>query len=246
MKVIPAIDLIGGKTVRLEQGRYDRKLSYEISPLDAARRWESMGAELIHVVDLDGARAGFPVNLQLVKEIADAVKVPVEVGGGFRRESEIREALDSGIGRVIIGSRAFEDISFARRCFDSFPGRVILSVDARNFRPQIRGWEQDTDVDMFDVLREFVSFGVREIIYTDIQKDGTLAGPSTDQLKKILSKVDVKVVSAGGVKTVEHVLELKALEKLGLTGVIIGRALYEGTIDLKEAIDAGKADNPVS
>ncbi len=246
MKVIPAIDIIGGKTVRLEQGRYDRELDYEVTPVEAARKWESMGAELIHVVDLDGARQGRSVNLPVVKEIVGAVDIPVEVGGGFRKEIDIKDALDHGVWRVVIGSKAFEEIDFARDCLESFHERVILSVDAKGFKPHIHGWEEGLDLDLFDMLKRFVSFGAREIIYTDIQKDGMLSGPSTGQLEKILDAVGVKIVAAGGVKTLEHIVELKKLESRGLSGVIVGRALYEGIIDLREAIDAGKADNPVS
>jgi len=243
MKVIPAVDIIGGKTVRLEQGRYDRKLSYDVEPLEAARKWEAMGAEMLHVVDLDGAREGRPVNLNTVREIARAVNIPVEAGGGFRKEIDIKDALNNGVWRVVVGSKALEEIDFARDVIENFRQQVILSLDARDFRPQVRGWEKEVDLDVFDVLRKFVSFGARELIYTDITKDGMLAGPNTEHIKKILSEVKVKLISAGGIKNVDHIRQLSRLEPLGLSGVIIGRALYEGTIDLKEAIDAGKEDN---
>ena len=246
MKIIPAIDIISGKTVRLEQGRYDRKLSYDVTPLEAAREWESMGAELIHVVDLDGARQGKPVNLSVVREIARSVGIPVETGGGYREEMDIEEALNSGVWRVILGSKAFQDMDFARNCIERFGERVILSADARNFEPMIQGWEQGLDIDFFEILKKFISFGAREIIYTDIRKDGMLSGPSIENIEKILKETGIKIISAGGVKTVDHVKELKRLEPLGLSGVIIGRALYEGIIDLKEAIDAGKTNNTVS
>ncbi|MEA3489580.1 MAG: 1-(5-phosphoribosyl)-5-[(5-phosphoribosylamino)methylideneamino]imidazole-4-carboxamide isomerase [Candidatus Omnitrophota bacterium] len=246
MKVIPAIDVISGRTVRLEQGKYDRQLDYEIQPVEAARKWESMGAELIHVVDLDGAKEGRPVNNSVVREIARAVNIPVEVGGGFRKEIDIKDALNHGVWRVVIGSKAFEEVDFARDCLENFHEQVILSLDAREFKPQVRGWEKSLDLDLFDMLEKFVSFGAKELIYTDILRDGTLSGPNTEHLEKILSKVDVRIISAGGIRTVEHVRQLKRLEPSGLGGVIIGRALYEGTIDLKEAINAGKEDNPLS
>lgn len=246
MKIIPAIDIIDGKTVRLEQGRYDRELKYEIKPVEAAREWESMGAELIHVVDLDGARQGRPVNLSVLKEIARAVNVPVEVGGGFRKEIDIKDALNNGAWRVIIGSKALEEIDFARNCIETFHAQVIISVDVKELKPRVHGWEKGLDLDLFDVLKKFVSFGAKELIYTDIQKDGMLSGPAAENLEKILKEVKVKIISAGGIKTIEHIKELKKLEGLGLSGVIVGRALYDGTIDLKEAIDAGKKDNTVS
>ncbi len=246
MRIIPAIDIIGGKTVRLEQGRYDRELNYDMSPVEAARQWEAMGAGLIHVVDLDGARQGRPVNLSVVKEIVQAVNIPVEVGGGFRKEIDIKNALNHGVWRVVIGSKAFEDIDFARDCLENFHEQVILSVDAKNFQPRVRGWEKALDLDLFDVLRKFISFGAEEIIYTDIERDGMLTGPSVESIEKILDKVNVRIISAGGVKNVDHILQLKKLEGRGLSGVIIGRALYEGTIDLKEAIDVGEENNSVS
>ena len=246
MKIIPAVDIIGGKTVRLEQGRYDRKLSYDVSPVEAARRWEAAGAELIHVVDLDGAKEGRPVNLGVVKEIVKAVNIPVEVGGGFRKELDIKAALDHGVGRVIVGSKAFEDIDFARDCLENFKDRVILSVDAAGLKLKVRGWKEGVDIDFFEILKKFASFGATEIIYTDIKKDGMLSGPDIPGLKNILSRTGMNIVYAGGVKNIVHIKELTKLEQEGLGGVIVGRSLYEGTIDLKEAINAGKADNPVS
>ncbi len=246
MKILPAIDLIGGKTVRLEQGQYHRKLSYDILPVEAAIKWESMGAELLHVVDLDGAKDGAPVNLAIVEEIVKNVKVPVEVGGGYRNKEAIQRALDKGVYRVIVGSRAFEDISFAKECMKNFNDKVIFSIDVKDFRPSVRGWKKEVDIDVPTVLSWFYSFGAREVIYTDIKSDGTLSGPNIEALESVLKEVDVKVISAGGVKTVDHIKGLKKLEHLGLSGAIVGRALYEGTIDLKEAIDAGKTDNSVS
>jgi phosphoribosylformimino-5-aminoimidazole carboxamide ribotide isomerase len=246
MKIIPAVDIIAGKTVRLEQGEYDRKLSYDVSPVEAARKWEAAGAELIHVVDLDGAKQGHPVNLDVIEEIVKSVNVPVEVGGGFRKELDIKSGLDKGIWRIVVGSRALEDIDFARTCIETFKNRLIVSVDAADYKPRVRGWEQATDMDLFEVMKRYVSFGSKELIYTDIKRDGTLSGPNIETLKRILKEVGAQIISAGGVKNVDHVKELKKLEPIGLSGVIVGRALYDGTIDLKEAINAGKADNPVS
>jgi len=246
MKIIPAVDLINGKTVRLEQGQYDRKLSYDIDPAEAAKKWEDAGAELIHVVDLDGAKEGKPINLSVIERIIKTVKVPVEAGGGYRNKFDIEDAINIGVSRVIIGSKAFQDLEFARDCIQAFGQKVILSCDARSFKPCIQGWETGLDISFFDILEKFVSFGAKKIIYTDINKDGTLEGPSVRNIEKILDKVNVKVISAGGIKTVEDVIKLKRLEEKGLIGVIVGRALYDGTIDLKEAIDACKADNSMS
>ena len=246
MRIYPAIDLIEGKTVRLEQGRYDHKLSYDISPVDAAKKWADAGAEYIHTVDLDGARKGSPVNLGVVEKIVRAVKLPVQLGGGYRSAADIRRALDAGVTRVIVGSQAFKDKSFAVQCAGAFGDKVIFSVDAKSGEIMSDGWEIGSGCDDVDMIRTFVDkCEVKEIIYTDISKDGTLSGPDLDNLKRILGKVDVKIISAGGVKTVQDVIGLKKLGA-GISGAIIGRALYDGTIDLKEAINAGKADNTVS
>lgn len=246
MKVIPAIDIIAGKTVRLEQGEYDRKLSYTVDPLDAAREWESMGAELIHVVDLDGAREGKSVNLSVVEEVARAVNIPVEAGGGFRRESDIKKALDRGVWRVVVGSMAMEEADFARDILENFKERVILSVDVRENKIQTRGWRKPLDLDIFEILDRLVSFGAKEIIYTDIARDGTLSGPDTAFLKKILGRAKLDFIYAGGVRTIEHLRQLKELEHMGLKGAIVGRAIYDGTLNLKEAINACKTNNSMS
>jgi len=246
MKIIPAIDLIGGETVRLLQGEYDRMLNYEISPQNAALKWESMGAELIHIVDLDGAKKGNPENLPVVREIVKTLKIPVELGGGFRTGENISEALDAGVWRVIIGSRAFEDMDFARRVVKEFGARVIFSMDIKALKPSVRGWKKTLNLEISDILSFFASLGVKEIIYTDIESDGMLSGPNIDNLKRILSETDIKIISAGGVKTIEDILALKEMEDIGISGVIIGRALYEGTIDLKEAISVSKKNNTVS
>jgi len=246
MKIIPAIDLIGGETVRLLRGEYDRMLNYEISPQNAALKWESMGAELIHIVDLDGAKKGNPENLPVVREIVKTLKIPVELGGGFRTGENISEALDAGVWRVIIGSRAFEDMDFARRVVKEFGARVIFSMDIKALKPSVRGWKKTLNLEISDILSFFASLGVKEIIYTDIESDGMLSGPNIDNLKRILSETDIKIISAGGVKTIEDILALKEMEDIGISGVIIGRALYEGTIDLKEAISVSKKNNTVS
>jgi phosphoribosylformimino-5-aminoimidazole carboxamide ribotide isomerase len=246
MKIIPAIDIIEGKTVRLEKGRYEDKLSYAMDPVDAAREWELMGAELLHVVDLDGAKAGEPVNLYVMEQITRAVSIPVQVGGGFRKESDIKKALDKGIWRVIVGSKALVEVDFARDIIDVFKERVILSVDADRGEVKVDGWTRSIDVDLGQAIDRFISFGAREMIYTDISKDGTLMGPDIPLLRKIFERHSAGFIYAGGVRTVEHLIELKELEKVGLTGVIVGRALYDGTLDLREAIHACEADNPLS
>jgi phosphoribosylformimino-5-aminoimidazole carboxamide ribotide isomerase len=246
MKIIPAIDLINGKTVRLKQGEYDRKTVYDISPIDAAKKWADAGAELIHVVDLDGASEGRPVNLEITEKIVKAVDVPVETGGGYRTKEHVLDALERGVSRVVLGSRVFRDVSFARDMASELKEKIIFSLDVKNFKPSVDGWKNSVDIDIATIVGWFSDFGVEEIIYTDIKSDGMLAGPDMEGLEKILDTSGMKIISAGGVKTVEHVKQLMGLTEKGLSGVIIGRALYEGTIDLKEAIDAGKKDNTLS
>jgi phosphoribosylformimino-5-aminoimidazole carboxamide ribotide isomerase len=246
MKIIPAIDLISGKTVRLREGRYDHKMEYDISPVEAALKWRSKGASMLHVIDLDGARNGSPVNLDIVEKIVKTVDIPVQTGGGYRTTADIHSALSAGVSRVIVGSRAFEDLNFAAMCVEEFGRNVIFSCDVKNFAPQVRGWEESLDVSIFDIIRKFVTLGVKEIIYTDTEKDGTLSGPAVGNIERILDSVDMKIISAGGVKTTEDLLKLKVLEEKGLSGAIVGRALYEGTLDLEEAINACEKNNTVS
>ena len=242
MKIIPAIDLINGETVRLEQGNYDRKLSYEIDPVEAARRWKSMGAEILHVIDLDGAKKGEPVNLDVVKKIVKEVDILVEVGGGFRATEDIQKALDWGVFRVIIGSKAFEEPDFIDECIQKFGEKVIFSVDVIGFKAGVRGWLKTVDGDICkDILPAFQKKGIKEIIYTDIKSDGMLSGPNVEALENVFKHVNIKIISAGGIKNIEDIKRLKRIESkpnqdFGVSGVIIGRALYEGTIDLKEAI----------
>ena len=197
MKIIPAVDIIDGKTVRLEQGRYDKELSYDMSPVEAAKQWEAMGAELLHVVDLDGAKMGRPVNLSVIENIVKAVNIPVEVGGGYRTTEDIQQALDKGLWRVIVGSRAFEDMEFAAECAKTFGDKVIFSVDVKNLKASVHGWERTVEV---DVYKEFIPFlikcGAREVIYTDISRDGMLSGPNIAALKHVLEHVNIRIISA--------------------------------------------------
>jgi phosphoribosylformimino-5-aminoimidazole carboxamide ribotide isomerase len=246
MKVIPAIDIIGGKTVRLVRGSYSRKMSYTVHPVDAAREWESCGAGFLHVVDLDGAKAGKPVNLDVAEQIAKSVDIPVELGGGYRKVSDIKKALDKGIWRIIIGSKAIEEPEFAREVIKSFKSRVILSVDADKEKLKTRGWERSVGLNIFEMVEKFKAYGAKEMIYTDISRDGTLSGPDAVFLKKFLIRTKIKCVYAGGIKTLAHIKKLKKLSGLGLTGVVVGRSIYDGTLDLEEAVNACEEDNTVS
>lgn len=241
MKIIPAIDIMDGKTVRLKQGKYDDKINYKIRPLEAAKSWMEMGAELIHVVDLDGARLGRPVNVEVVAEIAKKIKVKIQTGGGYREIEDIRKTIDKGVYRVIVSSRAFEEMTFADKCVKSFGKSVIFSLDIFGGKIGVQGWEKSLHLDIFkDIVPFLEQKGVKEVIYTDIKSDGTLAGPDMRTIQDFIDKTKLKVIVAGGVKNIDHILKLKKLERKdgGVSGVIIGRALYDGTINLKEAINA--------
>lgn len=239
MIVIPAIDIKGGKVVRLTQGRAEDETFYSSSPLDMARKWASFGVEMIHIVDLDGALEGNLKNLELVREIAASVKPKIELGGGMRHELAIKMALDAGVDKVVIGTKAV-DGDFMEKVVTKFRGRIVAALDAREGVVYTRGWIFRTKIKVGDLVKKFESSGVAAVNYTDISKDGMLAGPNIESLRKLLKSTSLDVVAAGGVSTIEDIRRLKALEADGLKGVIVGKALYEGRIDLGEAMKVCK------
>ncbi|MDD5495728.1 MAG: 1-(5-phosphoribosyl)-5-[(5-phosphoribosylamino)methylideneamino]imidazole-4-carboxamide isomerase [Candidatus Omnitrophica bacterium] len=235
MKVIPAIDIRGGKVVRLRQGSINEETVYSDSPLETAEHWSSYGVEMIHIVDLDGAFEGRLKNLDIVRDIAKRVKAKIELGGGIRDESAIRKALDAGISKVVIGTRAL-DGDFLKKLDKEMKGSLVVGIDARRGIVHTKGWVFKTRMKAVDLAKNIEAEGIRTINYTDISKDGMMEGPSLNSIKEILKAVDIDVVASGGISSMEDVKNLKALEKDGLCGMIIGKALYENTIDLKEAI----------
>ncbi len=240
MIIIPAIDIIDGKTVRLVKGDYDKKLSYDLSPASAAREWQDKGAGMLHIIDLDGARSGEPVNLDIAASIAKELTIPVEIGGGYRNFSQVDEALNLGISRVILGSSAVKDLVFAKEAITKYGDKIIISVDVLEGEIKVHGWEADSDYDLDFYLGKIKEFGAKRIIFTDVSKDGTLEGPNIDYLIELLtgSAKGLKMVYAGGIKSVDNIRDLKKIEYLGIEGVVSGRALYDGTLDVEEAIDA--------
>jgi phosphoribosylformimino-5-aminoimidazole carboxamide ribotide isomerase len=240
MLVIPAIDLKSGKVVRLEQGRMERDKEYADDPAAVAKKWERLGAELIHVVDLDGAFAGKPMNREAVLAILRAVKVPLELGGGIRDLATISDYLDAGVQRVILGTVAHKDPALAEEACKKFPGRVVIGIDARDGRVSIQGWTELTDVPAADLARRYEGMGVAAIIYTDIARDGMLTGPAVESTARLAKSLHTPVIASGGVATLDHVRALLPHEADGIVGVITGRALYEGTLDLGEAIRLAK------
>jgi phosphoribosylformimino-5-aminoimidazole carboxamide ribotide isomerase len=240
--VIPAIDLQGGRCVRLVQGDFDRATVYGDDPPGIARRWQAAGASRIHVVDLDGAKAGGPRQLGIVAEIARAVAVPVQLGGGMRTLDDIQAALAAGVDRVMVGTRAIEDPSFVDEALARFGDRVGVGIDARDGRVAVRGWVDVSDVDALDLARSMATRGVKTIVYTDIARDGMLIGPNVEAMRRMAEAVpDVAVIASGGVGALGDVLELA---NTGTVGVIVGKAIYTGNVDLAEAIRALAARQP--
>jgi len=236
MLIIPAIDLIDGKVVRLVQGRRDKKI-YSKDPVKTAKHWERQGAKLIHVVDLDGATTGVPKNLSFVKEIIKNTNVPLQFGGGVRKIETIASLLDCGVWRVVLGTKAAEDVAFLKKAFKTFKKKIIVSIDALGGRLQVRGWRVSCkNINVIDFANALKEIGFQQIIFTDTSKDGTLKGPNIREIKKLFKETKLKVIASGGVSSLEDLYKLKLLEKQGLSGVIVGKALYEGEFTLTQAL----------
>jgi phosphoribosylformimino-5-aminoimidazole carboxamide ribotide isomerase len=234
MEIIPAIDLRGGKCVRLVQGRYDRETVFSDDPVEMARRWEREGARRLHIVDLDGAREGQPRNLAVVANIARAVEVPIQLGGGIRSEETARQALAAGVQRVIIGTAALERAS-ARRMADALGEALAAGIDARDGRVAVRGWLEMSEVKAVDLAREMAGLGIRWIVFTDIGQDGMLAGPNTSALRELVKASRASIIASGGISSAA---DIRAVKEAGAAGAIIGTALYTGRLSLKEALEA--------
>ena len=236
MLIIPAIDLEDGCVVRYVQGKLNKKI-YSRDPLKTARHWVKQGAKLLHIVDLDGASGGVLKNLKLVEEIAENICVPIQFGGGVRNMETIRTLLKSGIQRVVLGTKAVEDRKFLKKAFAEFKERLIVSIDAKSGNLLIEGWQSSykgTDVISFALaLKEM---GFKQLVYTDTLKDGTLSGPNIKGIKDLLKETGLNIIASGGIASLDDLTKLKKLEKQGLVGVIIGKALYEGKFTLSEAI----------
>jgi len=234
--IIPAIDLKDGCVVRYVQGRLDKKI-YSRDPLKTAKHWVKQGAKLLHIVDLDGALTGVPKNLKIVKEIAANICIPIQFGGGIRKIETIRTLLKFGIQRVVLGTKAVEDKKFLKKAFAEFKESLIVSIDAASGRVLIKGWlNSHKGTDALTFAMALKKMGFKQLIYTDTLKDGTLSGPNIKGIKSLLKETGLNIIASGGISSLSDICKLKKLERQGLAGIIIGKALYEGKFNLSEAL----------
>lgn len=238
MDIFPAIDLVGGKCVRLIQGQYHRQITYEDDPVKQAKLFAEAGAKWLHIVDLEGAKVGEPINMDAVEAIVSSgVGLKIEIGGGVRNEEGIRQMLDAGVERVIIGTGAVSEFDWFVQMVNKFPHKLVLGLDARGSRVAIRGWTKEGQCQLWDIAAQVGNLPLAAIIYTDINKDGMMDGPNFERTQAMVDAVNIPVIAAGGVTELDDVVKLI---ELGVGGVVIGRALYEGSLDLKEAIKAAR------
>ncbi|MDP8266703.1 MAG: 1-(5-phosphoribosyl)-5-[(5-phosphoribosylamino)methylideneamino]imidazole-4-carboxamide isomerase [Candidatus Aceula meridiana] len=238
MIIIPAIDIKNGKVVRLTQGKFDQETIYDQDPISVAKNWESQGAELIHIVDLDGAQTGEIANLDTILKIREAVKVPLEVGGGIRNTGTIDKLLNAGISRVILGTRAVEDPNFLSGILCEWDKQIAVSIDCANGKVTKKGWTETSDIDGKDLARQLANLELQTLIYTDIARDGVLVGPNIQGIKEMLSAINIPMIASGGISTLDDIKALASLNTPQLIGVIVGKALYEQKFTVKEAIAA--------
>ena len=236
MTIFPAIDLRGGKCVRLFKGDFDQETVFSDQPAEVAQQWQEQGAQFLHLVDLDGARAGHSENLATVREILTAVTIPVELGGGIRTLENIDEVLALGVRRVILGSVAVRDPELVAAACAKYGDRIVVGIDAKDGIVAVDGWGVSGDVDVITLAKRMKQAGVRTIIYTDISRDGTLAGVNVEATAKLARESGVHVVASGGVRDVRDIEALKPYEKDGIEGVIVGKSIYTGSLSLPEAL----------
>jgi phosphoribosylformimino-5-aminoimidazole carboxamide ribotide isomerase len=236
MIVIPAIDLKNGQCVRLEQGLMEKDTVYSDNPAAMARHWQDEGGELLHLVDLDGAFAGVPKNRAAIQAIVAAVDIPTELGGGIRDLETIEAYLNLGIDRVILGTVAKENPALVGEACRRFPGRIVVGIDAKEGMVAVRGWAEVTEKKAIDLAREMEAFGVAAIIYTDIARDGMMQGPNLEATAALAESISIPVIASGGVSCLEDIRNLLQIEASGVAGVITGKAIYTGSLNLREAV----------
>jgi phosphoribosylformimino-5-aminoimidazole carboxamide ribotide isomerase len=240
MIVIPAIDLKEGKCVRLLQGRKDEITVYSDDPVSVAKKWQGLGGELLHVVDLDGAFTGEQRNFSSIRAIREAITIPIEVGGGIRDIERIKKLIDLGVDRTIIGTAAAKKPEMVTEACKMFPDKILVGIDAKEGKVAVRGWVEITELDAVEFAKQMQDAGVAGIIYTDISRDGMLTGPNLDAMAAMVDSVDIPVIASGGVSKLDDIKNLMHINKLW--GVITGKALYSGSMKLEEAIDLTKGE----
>jgi phosphoribosylformimino-5-aminoimidazole carboxamide ribotide isomerase len=236
VRLYPAIDILGGNAVRLVRGDFDAKKVYDEDPLSAARGWTDAGARFLHVVDLDGAKQGRPVNLEHLRRIAGELDVPVQYGGGLRTAGAVDEALQAGAARVILGTAAFTDPELLRRALDAHgPDRVLVSVDVRGGRVATAGWTETSEPSTAAVLERLLAGGVEQLVYTNVDRDGMLEGPDLEEVRRVTGSVSASILYSGGIGKLSDLEDLAGLQQPSLSGVIVGKALYEGRFTIAQA-----------
>jgi phosphoribosylformimino-5-aminoimidazole carboxamide ribotide isomerase len=242
MIIIPAVDIREGKCVRLVEGKMDRVTVYSEDPVAVAQLWEDKGAEIIHVVDLDGAFAGQPKNLAIIEKIVHTVQIPVQIGGGIRNMDTIDMLLDMGVRRVILGTAAISDSMLVAQASQKYGERVIVGIDSKNGLVAIEGWEATVGKTDLELAWEIKKLGITRVVYTDTRRDGTLKGPNIKASSDLARESGLRVIVSGGVSCLDDVRSVKEIENDGIDGVIIGKALYAGTVDLKDALKIAKGE----
>jgi len=235
--IIPAIDIKGGKCVRLEQGLMNKETIFSDNPEEMALQWKRKGARRLHIVDLDGAVYGKTVNKKAIKKILDTVSIPVELGGGIRDLDTIQEYIDLGIDQIIIGTIAYKNPHLVEMACKRYPDKIIVSIDSKDNYVSVEGWTEPTSITAIDLAKKFEDMGIAAFIYTDIKRDGMRSGPNIDGIREFAKGIHVEVIAAGGISSMKDIEDLLSLENDGVSGIITGRALYDGSINLEEAID---------
>ena len=236
MLIIPAIDIKEGKCVRLREGQFSDTEIFSDDPIKVAVKWADKGAEMLHIVDLDGARYGKLINISLVEQIIKKIGIPVQVGGGIRSYQEVKNLLDLGASRVILGTILWKNKALAKKLFEDFSEKIIAGIDARDGYVAIEGWQNITPVDALDFAGKMEKLGAKRIIYTDIKRDGTLKGPNISNIEKMVKKINIPLICSGGIASLDDIEKLMGFETKGLEGLILGKALYKGTLLLEDVL----------
>ena len=234
MKIFPAIDIKDKKCVRLLKGNFDNKKVYNVAPLDQAKKYKDFGFNYLHIVDLDGALTGETVNLNIIKEIINKLNIKIEIGGGIRSLNKIQNYLDIGADKVILGSAAFKDKSFLKEACKSYKNQIALGLDAKKGFVAISGWKEETDLNALEFLKDVNNFGISRLIYTDIERDGTKTNPNLEETVKVAEISNSPVIVSGGVSSINDIENIKSLNSENIEGAIVGKAIYDGDINLKE------------